>query len=293
VPNDWAEFEIGVLDEFDNVVISPGPGTPERPADFGICTEVIEQSPIPVLGVCLGHQGIAQVHGGVVAYAPEPWHGRVSRVSHRGTGLFAGISEPFSAVRYHSLAVTDLPSCLKAIAWSEDGVVQALQHKSRPQWGVQFHPESIASEEARTLLRNFAQMTVAWNGQASAKPAEFATSQPVIERDAPQRRYILDADELPQTVSDEQLFTDLFGSEPEAVWLDGNLPGNDSSRFSIMGAPTGPLNKVATASVPNGTVEVRSNVATNVTGHEHTNTDESATTVHLSGFLSSPGFSGG
>lgn len=75
VPNDWAEFEISVLEEFDNVVISPGPGTPERPADFGICAEVIKHSPIPVLGVCLGHQGIAHVHGGVVAHAPEPRHG--------------------------------------------------------------------------------------------------------------------------------------------------------------------------------------------------------------------------
>ena len=85
VPNDWAEFSFEVLNEFDNVVISPGPGTPEKSADFGICAEVIAQSRIPVLGVCLGHQGIAHVHGGVVAYAPEPRHGRVSPISHPGT----------------------------------------------------------------------------------------------------------------------------------------------------------------------------------------------------------------
>ncbi|WP_258771889.1 anthranilate synthase component II [Brevibacterium aurantiacum] len=133
VPNDWAEFEVSVLDEFDNVVISPGPGTPERPADFGVCAEVVEHSPIPVLGVCLGHQGIAYVLGGEVAHAPKPRHGRVSAIRHTGTGLFAGVPSPFSAVRYHSLAVTDLPSCLEAIAWSEDGVVQAMRHRTRPQ----------------------------------------------------------------------------------------------------------------------------------------------------------------
>lgn len=116
VPNDWAEFSVDVLSDFDNVVISPGPGTPEKPEDFGICAEVIAQSPIPVLGVCLGHQGIAHVHGGVVAHAPEPRHGRVSPISHSGTGLFAGLPSPFSAVRYHSLAVTDLPECLEAAA---------------------------------------------------------------------------------------------------------------------------------------------------------------------------------
>ena len=135
VPNDWTEFSLDMLDEFHNVVISPGPGTPERPADFGICAEVIAQSPIPVLGVCLGHQGIAHVHGGVVAHAPQPRHGRVSPIRHAGTGLFAGLPSPFSAVRYHSLAVTGLPDSLEATAWSEDGVIMALQHRTRPQWG--------------------------------------------------------------------------------------------------------------------------------------------------------------
>ncbi|MGO0604808.1 aminodeoxychorismate synthase component I [Brevibacterium linens] len=275
MPNDWEEFELSVLDEFDNVVISPGPGTPERPADFGICAEVIEHSPIPVLGVCLGHQRIAHVYGGVVAHAPEPRHGRVSEISNTGTELFAGIPSPFSAVRYHSLAATDLPSCLEATAWSEDGVIQALRHRSKPQWGVQFHPESIASEEARTLLQNFAELTAAWNRRNEHKaerPAREAwdakdaasdddvpagTCAVLDPSQATRHHYILDTDVLPQKVSDELLFIELFGDEPEAVWLDGNLPGNNSSRFSIMGAPTGPLSKVATASASEGIVEVR------------------------------------
>lgn len=281
VPNDWAEFEVVGLGEFDNVVISPGPGTPEQSADFGICAEVIAQSPIPVLGVCLGHQGISTVHGGAVAHAPEPRHGRVSPIRHTGTELFAGIPSPFSAVRYHSLAVTELPSCLEATAWSEDGVVQALRHRTRPQWGVQFHPESIATNEARALLRNFAKLTVerlgrtarepkdraraGWDGAVASHPdvpagTNTATEVPPATTGirAPQRRFILDTDELPQSVSDARLFTELFGDEPEAVWLGGNLPGNDSSRFSIMGAPTGPMSRVATASVATGSVEIRS-----------------------------------
>lgn len=282
VPNDWEEFELSVLDEFDNVVISPGPGTPERPADFGICAEVIEHSPIPVLGVCLGHQGIAHVHGGAVVHSPEPRHGRVSAIRHTETELFAGIPSPFSAVRYHSLAATDLPDCLEATAWSEDGVIQALRHRTKPQWGVQFHPESIATEQARTLLQNFAELTVAWNRRDEHEPdglahesrgaeaivsdcnvpagtcAGLGPSQATIDLFDSRHHYILDTDVLPQTGSEEQLFIELFGDEPEAVWLDGNLPGNDSSRFSIMGAPSGPLSKVATASVPERNVEVRS-----------------------------------
>jgi para-aminobenzoate synthetase len=282
VPNDWAEFSVDVLDEFDNVVISPGPGTPERASDFGICAEVIEHSPIPVLGVCLGHQGIAHVHGGTVAHAPEPRHGRLSQISHTDTELFAGIPSPFSAVRYHSLAVAHVASCLEPTAWSEDGVIQALRHRTKPQWGVQFHPESIASDESRTLLRNFAYLTEAWNlrdqhkndllagedwvGKYSAfesdvpagtcgvpDPHQVTTGPP-----APRHHYVLDFDLLPQKVSDGQLFFELFGDEPEAVWLDGNLTGNDSSRFSIMGTPTGPQSKVATASVSERAVEVRS-----------------------------------
>lgn len=277
VPNDWAEFDLGVLDGFDNVVISPGPGTPEKPADFGICAEVIAQSPIPVLGVCLGHQGIATVHGGVVAHAPEPRHGRVSSISHSETELFGGIPSPFSAVRYHSLAVTELPEQLETTAWSEDGVIMGLRHRIRPQWGVQFHPESIASEEAAALMQNFAAVTREWHGRGAVKSAElgrdcdaaspsdvpagtesvFESVRKATDFTVPRRRYVLDVDELPQMVSDARLFTELYGDEEEAVWLDGNLPGNASSRFSILGAPNSPQSRVATASVAEGTMEIR------------------------------------
>ena len=189
----------------------------------------------------------------------------MSPIRHSGTGLFAGLPSQFSAVRYHSLAVTDLPDSLEATAWSEDGVIQALRHRSKPQWGVQFHPESIASEEARALLQNFADLTVEWCARSTRAnvPAGMLSDRQQVQtaedRSDDPRRYILDTDELPQTVTDARLFAELFGSQRESIWLDGNLPGNVFSRFSIMGAPTGPLAKVATASVPDGTVHVRTN----------------------------------
>lgn len=257
VPNDWAQFDIGLLDDFDNVVISPGPGSPENPKDFGICAEVIAQSPIPVLGVCLGHQGLATVYGGTVEHAPEPRHGRVSAISHSGTELFAGIASPFSAVSYHSLAVTAVPEQLEATAWSEDGVIMGLRHRTRPQWGVQFHPESIASDEAVALMRNFASLTETHT--TGVRKATGAAPGAVREaaRESDRHRVILDCDDLPLTVPDSRLFTELFADADEAIWLDGNLPGEESSRFSIMGAPTGPLSRVMTASVATGSLELR------------------------------------
>ncbi|WP_131248099.1 aminodeoxychorismate synthase component I [Brevibacterium casei] len=278
VPNDWAEYSLAALDEFDNVVISPGPGTPVEPADFGICADVIARAEIPVLGVCLGHQGIAYVHGGTIAHAPEPRHGRVSEISHSGSGLFEGLPSPFVAARYHSLAVAELPDDLEATAWSDDGVLMGLAHRTLPQWGVQFHPESIATEHAADLLRNFRRMTEEWwaghdASRASRHSLSHASRPASGERfvgtdesdyivgDArihEQRTVTLHVRELPLTVSSAAIFTALFSDEPEAVWLDGNMPGHPDSRFSIMGAPTGPLGRVVTADVPAGTLEVRS-----------------------------------
>ncbi|GAA3833244.1 aminodeoxychorismate synthase component I [Brevibacterium ammoniilyticum] len=285
VPNDWAEYSLAALDEFDNVVISPGPGTPVEPEDFGICADVIAHAEIPVLGVCLGHQGIAYVHGGAIAHAPEPRHGRVSEISHSGSDLFEGLPSPFVAARYHSLAVAELPSSLEPTAWSDDGMLMGLAHTTLPQWGVQFHPESIATEHAAELLRNFRRMTEEWwAGQDSPRTSRRTSRQSLSHDFRPssgerfvrneevedvaggvgdsavheQRTVTLHARELPLRVSSSDVFTALFADEPEAVWLDGNMPGHPDSRFSIMGAPTGPLSRVVTADVPAGTVEVRS-----------------------------------
>src|SRR5947207_4643565 len=137
---DWSGVPLG---DFDGIVVSPGPGRPDRARDFGVSAQAIRDSGLPVLGVCLGHQGIAHLYGGTVRHAPEPMHGRVSAVHHTGVDIFAGLPSPFSVVRYHSLAATTLPDELEVIGWTSDGVVMALRHREAPVWGVQFHPESI------------------------------------------------------------------------------------------------------------------------------------------------------
>lgn len=139
------------------VLISPGPGTP---ADSGVCRAVIrELGPrVPLLGVCLGHQAIAEVFGGAVVRAPELMHGKTSAVLHQGQGVFAGLPQPFTATRYHSLIADrdSLPDCLEVTAWLEGGMVMGLRHREHPHLqGVQFHPESVLTQDGHRLLANF------------------------------------------------------------------------------------------------------------------------------------------
>ena len=140
----------------EGIVISPGPRDPDR---AGICLEVIEKSAgrLPILGVCLGHQCIGQVFGGRVVLAPKPMHGKVSEITHTGEGVLAGLPSPFKATRYHSLTLEreSLPDCLEITAESDDGVIQGLRHRDLPIHGVQFHPESIASEHGHQVIQNF------------------------------------------------------------------------------------------------------------------------------------------
>ncbi|MSO92121.1 MAG: aminodeoxychorismate/anthranilate synthase component II [Rhodospirillales bacterium] len=140
----------------EGIVISPGPCTPDK---AGICLDLVRKAAgrVPMLGVCLGHQAIGQAFGGKVVLAPAPMHGKVSEITHRGVGVLAGIPSPFKATRYHSLTVAreSFPNTLTITAESDDGVVQAFEHRELPIYGVQFHPESIASEHGHDLLRNF------------------------------------------------------------------------------------------------------------------------------------------
>jgi anthranilate synthase component II len=137
-------------------VLSPGPCTPN---EAGICLALIKEAKgrVPILGVCLGHQAIAQSYGATIVRAPEPMHGKLSRIHHSGKGVFRGINNDFLATRYHSLTVApeSVPVVLEVTATSEDGVIQGVMHKNHPVHGVQFHPESIASENGHALLENF------------------------------------------------------------------------------------------------------------------------------------------
>ena len=138
------------------IVLSPGPCTPN---EAGICLDLVSAAApsIPILGVCLGHQAIGQAFGGTVVRAARPMHGKLSAISHGNNDLFAGLSSPFQATRYHSLVVdrATLPDVLVPTAWSEDGLLMGLRHRTLPVFGVQFHPESIASEHGHALLANF------------------------------------------------------------------------------------------------------------------------------------------
>lgn len=144
----------------EGVVLSPGPCTPN---EAGICLELVAAAAgrLPILGVCLGHQAIGQAFGGAVVRAPQVMHGKVSAIRHRSSDVFAGLPSPFEATRYHSLVVdrAGLPDCLEVTAETDDGLIMGLAHKELPVYGVQFHPESIASEHGHALLENFIRLS--------------------------------------------------------------------------------------------------------------------------------------
>jgi len=154
----------------DAIVLSPGPCTPN---EAGICLDLIDRaaSSVPILGVCLGHQAIGQAFGGHVVRAPQPVHGKLSEVRHGGEGVFRGINGPFQAARYHSLVVErdTVPADLTVTAETGDGLVMGLSHRTLPVHGVQFHPESIASEHGHLMLKNFLELAAAWNSARGHK----------------------------------------------------------------------------------------------------------------------------
>ncbi|OLM18849.1 MULTISPECIES: aminodeoxychorismate synthase component I [unclassified Pseudonocardia] len=296
VRNDDPAWRSALLDGFDQVVLSPGPGTPHRPADVGICAELAAQDRVPVLGVCLGHQTIALTHGARVGRAPEPRHGRSSPVHHDGTGLFAGLPSPIEVVRYHSLAVTDLPAALAATAWTPDGVLMALRHRTLPLWGVQFHPESIGTLDGTALLRNFRDLTLRWADRADRPRRTPAPDRAATGRTGsaagshgpggaggpgpgaapagpgspghrrpdrgdrggpdPSRRLRVLVERVPSGIDGEVAFDRLFRTGHHPFWLDSSRPGGPLGRLSAMGDASGPLGRTAEADVHAGTVTV-------------------------------------
>jgi para-aminobenzoate synthetase len=230
--------------DFDAIVLSPGPGRPERWHDFGVCSDILRQSEIPVLGVCLGHQGIGQMLEGRVASAPVVMHGRLSRVRHDGTGLFAGIPQEFSVVRYHSLVVgSNLGADGRVTAWTDEGIVMGVEHRRRPIWGVQFHPESIASEHGRKLFENFYGLAAEHRRSRPAPvnpkprpPQPHMRSRPITGEAAPVRVLTRSLEGAPST---ELLFGQLFGGCEHAFWLDSADAPTRLAQRSFLGTSAG------------------------------------------------------
>jgi anthranilate synthase component II len=165
----------------DAIVLSPGPRTP---SDAGICLELIAKASatVPLLGVCLGHQAIGQAFGGQVVRAPVQVHGKLSEIEHRGEGIFHGIKGPFKATRYHSLVVerASVPDALVVTAETSDQLIMGLAHRTLAVHGVQFHPESIASEHGHLMLRNFLDIAAGWNASTRRRPTDARSTRRVL-----------------------------------------------------------------------------------------------------------------
>jgi para-aminobenzoate synthetase len=227
---------------YDNIVLSPGPGTPVRDEDFGICKQALLAAEVPILGVCLGHQGIGHLYGGKVRHAPEPMHGRLSAVFHDGSELWQGVPQGFQAVRYHSLMVDNaLPEDLERTAWTADEIMMGLRHRQLPLWGVQFHPESICTEHGERLLTNFRDLsrrrgkrrTVA--GKAPPVSVVPRAHEPLALAGFRLHHQRLELDAQP-----ERIYQRLFHGERASFWLDSSRAEPGLSRFSFMGSSAGP-----------------------------------------------------
>ena len=243
VRNDETQWSALAEHPWDRIVVSPGPGRPERERDLGIGRAALAQREIPVLGVCLGHQGLAHVHGGSVVRGEEIVHGRISRVFHRGDGLFAAMPQGFRAVRYHSLiAEPALPAQLEPVAWADDGTLMAIGARDRRAWGVQFHPESIGTDHGEQLVANFIALSPGRRRAARGAPPPQGTVVPRGRAPARSSAAVQIAHRMLPGVPDaESAFATLFGRRSAAFWLDSSLVDRALSRFSFMGAALGGL----------------------------------------------------
>jgi para-aminobenzoate synthetase len=241
VQNDMVSWRALSRWGFDAIVLSPGPGRPDRWHDFGLCGDILRFSEVPVLGVCLGHQGLGHVLKATVTYAPMVMHGRLSPVSHTGEGLFANIPQDFEVVRYHSLAVSgSLGDEGREIAWTADGVVMGIEHTSRPLWGVQFHPESICTEYGHRLFENFYRLA-----QERKPPRTGRLNRPSVpprrcrKRGAGESKARVHVREFDGEANAELLFERLFGEESHAFWLDSAEHPTKLGQCSYLGSSLG------------------------------------------------------
>ncbi len=231
--NDEITYDEIVAKDYDCIIISPGPGRPELKKDFGVCTEVLLSSEKPVLGVCLGHQGIGYFAGGEVIHAPEPFHGRLTKIYHNDSGLFEGLPQGFSVVRYHSLIVADaLPENIRKTAWTEDGIIMGIEHKTKPFWGIQYHPESISTEFGNEVISKFLEFAQKYNN----RPGEPG-SLPIAQERKVERHTLTVAHKICDLTQDDSvIFYNLFRQSKYSFWLDSSKLIAGHSRFSIMGS---------------------------------------------------------
>ena len=244
---DWSQLDV---ERFSKVVISAGPGRPDRPRDFGLSSGALAMEQLPLLGVCLGHQGLVLAHGGTVGAAPQPMHGRRSRIHHSGLELFDGIPQGFLAVRYHSLAAHEpLPAELEVTARTSSGTVMAVRHRTRPHWGVQFHPESVETEWGEKLVRNFCLLAQERGGSGPRAAAAHRAQPPRARRRQDGRKLELVLQTVRNPPDCESAFVQLFGDQPTSFWLDSSSHRLGMGRFSYMGAAGGPRSLLATHDV--------------------------------------------
>jgi para-aminobenzoate synthetase len=262
VNNDAVSWRVLTRMDFDAIVLSPGPGHPSRWHDFGVCSDILRHSEVPVFGICLGHQGIGNLLDGSVNRAPMAMHGRLSRVMHEGKGLFKDVPQGFSVVRYHSLAITSPPGPEgHVVAWAEDGVVMGVEHTRRPIWGVQFHPESISTEYGLKIAENFFDLAAGY--QRPQRPAGRATIAPRAVK--PERRARTKAApgemELRMRTIEgeaptEYLYERLFADSNPSFWLDSADAPTWLAQCSYMGTTAGADRTFATYDVDSGEVTV-------------------------------------
>jgi para-aminobenzoate synthetase len=257
VDNDAVSWRALSRWDFDAIVLSPGPGTPRRWHDFCVCDDILRYSEIPVLGICLGHQGLGKMLDGEVKSAPEAMHGRLSRIFHEGSGLFQDIPQGFPVVRYHSLAITGMNTDGNVCAWADDGVVMGIEHRGRPMWGVQFHPESIATDHGATLVRNFyalAERRKEPRARPSRRPAAPSRGTEAREVAVSDTKLLMRT--VPGEPSTEALFERLFAGEEHAFWLDSADAPTKLAQTSYLGTSAGEDRCVLEYEVEAGAVKV-------------------------------------
>ena len=235
--------ELKDREKFDCIIVSPGPGNVLNEKDFHISRDAILQNELPVLGVCLGFQGLAHCYGGKISHSPTPFHGRSSLVYHDNSDLFKGIPSPFSVVRYHSLQVSSAPeSEIATIAKTDSGMLMGIKHQRFPKWGVQFHPESVLTEHGIKIIANYRDIAHQHlNKPKIAVPKSYSTESDV-ERGRNEKSMVLAtatlrcfSKALSENLNPEVVFTDLFADHEHCFWLDSQSSEGSMGRYSFMG----------------------------------------------------------